>query len=182
MSAAPVMSSKDDPTARSSKPSPLKSPAMSAEPNWSPVSAWSTMFVVSWLNPCAACPPLFRPPVAMGNSVTYAGGTSFISTPFGGSSQFTLGSTTTVYAGFFWNGGELFNGIPIGFDPSSGSSFVRSSGAFSPVIGTPISGGTPGTFTRSYDFSITINAAATSVIPANRDCSTGVAPASARYV
>src|SRR4029079_7276289 len=58
--------------------------------------------------------------------------------------------------GAITSGDNNFNGVPIGYNSSSGSSFVRSGFANTPVIGTAINGGTPGTFGRSYDFSITV--------------------------
>jgi len=105
-------------------------------------------------------------PVAVGSPITYTGPTSFISTSFGGSGAFTLGATTTVYGGVYWSdpGGSSGDHMPLGFNSTSGSAFIRYSsnpgvdpGATAPTAGTPISGGLDsGTFTRAYDFSIQV--------------------------
>ena len=95
--------------------------------------------------------------IALGDTVTFVSPTAFISTPFGGSNTFTLGAATTVYAAFFWQGDFGVNRSPIGFD-NVGSTFIRFGGANSPVLGGNISGGAEGTFSRTYDFSVTIKA------------------------
>lgn len=93
-------------------------------------------------------------PVAIGSAIS-SGVMPFQSTAFGGSNTFTLPSETTVFAGVYWNtDGAL---MPIGFAASaSETAFVRFSGANAPVLGDPISGGDAGTFSRLYDFSISL--------------------------
>src|SRR5262249_50727014 len=49
-------------------------------------------------------------PVAVGDAVTFSGATGFLSTTFGGSDTFTLGASTTVYAGLYWQ--ASYNGGP----------------------------------------------------------------------
>ncbi len=97
--------------------------------------------------------------IALGETVTYSGETAgFISAPFGGTGTFSLASGTTVYSGFFWDGTVGVNRNPIGATSSSGSSFVRYSGANAPVLSSNISGGEAANLTRHYDFSVTVNA------------------------
>jgi hypothetical protein len=121
-------------------------------------------------------------PVALGSAVDYNGPTSFISTPFGGSDTFILSSTTTVYGGLYWDAGPdapyiSQASMPIGFEDSTGDSYIFYGslavvgpdtytylpGANPPVIGTAVSSQTSsdeGEFSRAYNFSIDIGAAA----------------------
>jgi hypothetical protein len=96
-------------------------------------------------------------PIAVGATIAYSGATSFISATFGGSDAFTLPSSDTVYAGLFWNSTTVT--MPVGFLNGTGSSFIRYVGANSPTVGAPINGGFQGTFSRTYDFSISVDAA-----------------------
>lgn len=97
--------------------------------------------------------------IALGSTIPYSGDTGFLSTPFGGSSTFTLNSTTTVYAGFFWDGTVSLNRNPIGaVAAATGSSFLRYSGANAPLLGNNISGGTGSNLSRLYDFSVNVEA------------------------
>lgn len=100
-------------------------------------------------------------PIALGGAVGYTSPTAFLTNqPFGGTSTFTLPSQTTVYAGLYYERTAPFSGsnnMAIGF-ANSGSSFLRYGGANAPSVGSPISGGTPGTFPRAYDFSVTVEA------------------------
>jgi hypothetical protein len=109
-------------------------------------------------------------PIAIGDTITYSGPTAFISTPFGGSDTFTLGATTTIYAGLYWTAPAYTGGpeyrMPIGSNNNGGLIFNRQSGVDSPVIGSPISGGDPlpaGFNSRRYDFSIGVDSAVTAV-------------------
>lgn len=99
--------------------------------------------------------------IALGDAVSYTSPTAFLTDqPFGGTSSFTLPSQTTVYAGLYYERTAPFTGgnnMAIGF-ANSGSSFLRYGGATAPSVGSPISGGTPGTFPRAYDFSVTVQA------------------------
>lgn len=100
--------------------------------------------------------------IAVGDSVSDPiGGTGpFTSATFGGSNTFTLGSTTTVFAGLYEQNIAGFK-QPIGF-AAGGSSYELYNSGFAglgnvnfPVVGSNISGGNAAaTFARSYDFSI----------------------------
>lgn len=98
--------------------------------------------------------------IAVGDGVTYTADGAFTSVAFGGVNSFTLPSTTTVYAGIHWDG-EGSNRMPVGYS-SSGSSFLRLSGAIPPLTGFSIGGGGSSIFSRTYDFSITVD---TSSVP-----------------
>jgi predicted outer membrane repeat protein len=115
-------------------------------------------------------------PVAVGAPVTYSADTGFTSTSFGGSDTFTLGASTTIYAGLYWSDPSGIPGtdtdrMPVGFTDTTGSTFILYSsppgvgGANRPVVGTPISesGGSAGTFQRAYNFDIEVSAAAPQV-------------------
>src|SRR5262249_14981126 len=83
-------------------------------------------------------------PIAIGNAVTFTGTTPFMSIPFGGSNTFTLTSTTTVYAGFYWQSPDFTGALdyrdPIPYMHGPGINVVGYfNGAAPPVIGTPIS-------------------------------------------
>jgi hypothetical protein len=107
-------------------------------------------------------------PVAIGATVPYSGPTAgFVSATFGGTNSFTLSSTTTVFAGFFWDATTLPSQMPIAFEnlfpaPPDKSSFIRYSatgngiGADPPSIGIAISGGAGDPVDRIYDFSIVV--------------------------
>lgn len=103
--------------------------------------------------------------LAVGSTVTFVGATPFISTAFGGSSTFTLAAPTTVYAGLFWDGTTGVNLMPVGADFLVGNSYIRYSGANAPVVGAAVSGGGSGTFTRTYDFSITVDPTTPTAVP-----------------
>jgi hypothetical protein len=99
--------------------------------------------------------------VAVGASVPYSVVESYASHPFGGgtSADFSLGTTTTVYAGFYWDGDNSGNeGSPIGFNGNglAGQAYIHYFGADAPVIGSDLAGGTTsgGPFARIYDFSV----------------------------
>ncbi len=81
----------------------------------------------------------------------------FTSIAFGGTAAFTLASTESVYAGVYMvqADGDV---APIGFSSLGGTSFIQYSGPDPPVIGSALSGGSYGTFTRTYDFSVNIAA------------------------
>jgi len=100
--------------------------------------------------------------IALGSTVAFSGQTAFISTAFGGSNSFTLASTQSVFAAVYWNttpGQVGTQRMPVGYIPS-GSTFLRFSSANAPTLGNPISGGAGvGSFSRTYDFSITVNPA-----------------------
>lgn len=97
--------------------------------------------------------------IALGSAVAYSGTTAFLTNqPFGGTDTFTLPSQTTVYAGLFWDRPAGFTGsnnMAIGF-ANAGSSFLRYGGASTPTVGNAISGGTPATLGRTYDFSVSV--------------------------
>lgn len=102
--------------------------------------------------------------IAVGDSVLDPLGvpTSFRSATFGGSNTFTLGSTTTVFAGLYEQNIPGYR-QPIGFANGGASYLLYNSGLAGtgnvdfPVVGSGISGGNAtGTFARSYDFSIGI--------------------------
>jgi hypothetical protein len=107
-------------------------------------------------------------PIAVGNSINYAGPTAFISVPFGGADAFTLANTTTIYGGLYWDAPGPFSAeprMPVGYQ-GGGSSFVVYGGGFgpganSPVVGDPISGEAGGSaegfFSRNYNFSIEVD-------------------------
>lgn len=104
-------------------------------------------------------------PIAIGDTITYSGPTSFISVPFGGSNSFTLGSSTTVYPGLYWTATEIGQDerMPVGYDNFTGNSYVffgggTGAGANTPVVGTPVSATGQGPFQRTYDFSVTVAA------------------------
>ena len=102
--------------------------------------------------------------IAVGDSVSdpIGGAGTFTSATFGGSNTFTLGSTTTVFAGLYERNIAGFK-QPIGF-AAGGSSYSLYNSGFAgtgdvtfPVVGSGISGGNAtATFARSYDFSIGI--------------------------
>lgn len=99
--------------------------------------------------------------VALGDLLTFAGVTSFASTPFGGSDTFTLASDTTVYGGFFWEHDTgITQRVPIAFaGAGSPGTFLRyGGGVATPVLNANVSGGLGfGNFsTRRYDFSVTV--------------------------
>ena len=103
-------------------------------------------------------------PVAVGSSINYATQTPYGGIPFAGSDTFTLTETTTIYPGLHWNAPH-YTGIeyrmPIGFLNNTGSSFVfygggTGAGAAKPWVGLPVSSTASGLFSRTYDFSITI--------------------------
>jgi len=100
--------------------------------------------------------------IALGDLLTYAGVTSFTSTPFGGSNSFTLAADTNVYAGFFWEQDTgITQRVPIAFTGSgSPGTYIRYGGTVAaPVLNTNVSGGLgSGLFgSRRYDFSVTIS-------------------------
>lgn len=100
--------------------------------------------------------------IAVGDSVSDpVGGTGpFTSATFGGHNTFTLGSTTTVFAGLYEKNIAGYK-QPIGF-AAGGSTYALYNSGFAgpgnvnfPVVGSYISGGNgAGTFARSYDFSV----------------------------
>lgn len=100
--------------------------------------------------------------IAVGDSVSdpIGGAGPFTSVTFGGSNTFTLGSTTTVFAGLYEKNITGYK-QPIGF-AAGGSSYSLYNSGFAgpgdvnfPVVGSGISGGNAArTFARSYDFSI----------------------------
>ncbi|GBF85489.1 hypothetical protein AsFPU3_2549 [Aphanothece sacrum FPU3] len=82
---------------------------------------------------------------------------------FGGSNTFSLAANSTEFAGLYWDAQNGEFRMPVGYNYNNGSAFIRYSGANSPLVGTPISGGASGTFTRTYDFSITVDSVTQSV-------------------
>jgi hypothetical protein len=113
-------------------------------------------------------------PIAVGSAIPFGGNTSFVSAPFGGISTFTLTSSTTVYAGLYWN--TVFDGLddrmPVGFQNNVGNSFVifgggSGPGANPPIVGTPISGSGQGFFARTYNFAIEVNQLPTAPEPSS---------------
>lgn len=106
-------------------------------------------------------------PIAVGTSSSYAGATGFTSAPFGGSDTFTLSQATTVYAAMHWQAPHDVGGpyrMPVGYRSDSGSSRVfyaegYGAGAALPYVGLACAGTSQATFSRSYDFSITIDPA-----------------------
>lgn len=110
--------------------------------------------------------------IAVGDSIfdPIGGIGSFTSAIFGGSNMFTLGSTTTVFAGLYERNIPGYT-QPIGF-AGGGSSYSLYNSGFPglgdvnfPVVGSDISGGNAAnTFARSYDFSIGVIPAA---VPGN---------------
>jgi hypothetical protein len=104
-------------------------------------------------------------PVAIGDSITYAGATGFLSVTFGGIDTFTLGAGATMYGGLYWeatyDGGPELR-MPVGYQNNTGNVFVVYGGGFgpganTPEVGTAISGSAEGNFNRIYDFSIEVN-------------------------
>jgi fibronectin-binding autotransporter adhesin len=96
-------------------------------------------------------------PVALGDAVTLGGASDWTTSAFGGLDTFTLASDTAVYAGFYRSEGFP---CPIGFGDNTGSSYLHYDGADAPGLGTPLSGGSAGTWARTYDFSITVEPSA----------------------
>lgn len=106
--------------------------------------------------------------IALGDLVPYAGATGFSSVAFGGSNQFTLASSQTVYGGIYWEAGFTGAHLPLSFLDNSGSTFLRyGAGTNSPIVGNAISGGSAGSFPRRYDFSISVENAAAVPEPAS---------------
>jgi hypothetical protein len=109
-------------------------------------------------------------PIAIGDTITYSNPTTFLSAPFGGSDTFALVSSTTVYAGLYWDAKPPFTTeprMPLGY-VGPGNAFVVYGGGFGPganppVIGTPISGSAEGFFSRIYDFDIQVEPAPAAV-------------------
>jgi hypothetical protein len=106
-------------------------------------------------------------PIAVGASSNYSGTNGFASTSFGGSDIFVLSEATTVYAAIHWQAPHYEGGpyrMPVGYFSSSGSSRVfyaegYGTGAAFPYVGLACAGTSQATFSRSYDFSITIDPA-----------------------
>ncbi len=71
--------------------------------------------------------------------------------------MFTLASDTTVFAGLYWNGPVTpASHMPVGFLNGGNTNFIRFASADPPSVGSAISGGNSGNFTRTYDFSIDV--------------------------
>src|ERR1700719_5222965 len=108
-------------------------------------------------------------PIAIGDAVPYNGPTPFMSTAFGGTATFTLTSTTTVYAGFYWHSdpnlqGDIRDPIPYIHEPGTNVAGYFS-GASPPQLGVPISAPAMDTDTNLFAFSVTINAEPPSTVP-----------------
>jgi hypothetical protein len=101
-------------------------------------------------------------PIAIGDPVTFTGTTPFMSAPFGGSDTFTLATTTTVYAGFYWQSPDFTGSLdfrdPIPYiHPGFGTNVVGYfNGAAPPVLGVPITAPSRGLDDNLFAFSIQI--------------------------
>ncbi|MDC0935202.1 Ig-like domain-containing protein [Pirellulales bacterium] len=90
--------------------------------------------------------------VAIGDAIAYAGDTGeFVSSSFGGSNTFSLSADAIVYAGFAWTGTL---GIGYAGSTNPAATFSYHGGFTTPNIGQPISGNSPETLGRVYDFSV----------------------------
>ncbi len=106
--------------------------------------------------------------LAQGDPVPFGGVTGgFTTIPFGGDDMFSLPLGGEVFAAFFWQG-QGGQASPLGFLNNEGGAFIRfGGGTNAPVVGQPISGGSQGTFARTYDFSVTIDGVAAVPEPAS---------------
>jgi hypothetical protein len=98
--------------------------------------------------------------IAVGDLVNFSTVEPYATHSFGGgpSAEFYLGSPTTVYAGFYWNGGSSPPEAPIGFaNGGTNESFIYYGGANAPTVGSDLSASPDagiGAFNRIYDFSV----------------------------